>query len=96
MRTCNQIEPLSISSKDFKPLGSQFLGRYIMETESAGGILMPEQDTWWAEVVCVGPDCTIVPGEKALMKQYRGENINFKDGSFTIFNETDALCAESI
>jgi co-chaperonin GroES (HSP10) len=96
MRASNQIQPLSITSNEFKPLGSQFLGKYIMETESAGGILMPEQDTWWAEVFVVGPDCTIKPGEKALMSKYRGDNINFKNGSFTIFNETDALCAESV
>ncbi len=96
MRYSGQVEPMEISSKDFTPLGSQFLGMYIMETESGGGILMPEQDTWWAEVVCVGPDCTIKVGEKVLMNKYRGENIDFKDGKFTILSEADALCAEAI
>jgi len=67
-----------------------------MESESAGGILMPEQDTWWTEVFRVGPDCTVKVGEKVLMNKYRGDNVNFKDGQFTIFNETDALCAESV
>jgi co-chaperonin GroES (HSP10) len=95
MRTCNQIEPISVCSSDFKPLGTQFLGKYIMETESAGGILMPEQDTWWAEVHAVGPDCSVKVGEKVLMNKYRGDNINFADGAFTILNEDDALCAEA-
>lgn len=85
---------MQISSKDFTPLGSQFLGIYIMETESEGGVLMPEQDTWWATVVRVGPDCTVKVGEKVLMSKYRGDNVDLKDGNFTILNEKDALCAE--
>ncbi len=96
MRSCNQIEPLKFKSKYFSPFGSQFLGKYIMETESAGGILMPEQDTWWARVVRVGPDCTVKVGEKVLMSKYRGDNINFADGQFTILDEADALCAEAV
>ena len=96
MRHTGQNEPLQIKSTDFQPLGSQFLGRYIMETESEGGILMPEQDTWWARVVRVGPDCTVEVGEKVLMTKYRGDNVDLADGKFTIFNETDALCAEAV
>lgn len=96
MRHTNQTTPLDLLSKDFVPLGSQFLGRYIMETESSGGILMPEQDTWWAEVFRVGPDCTVKVGEKVLMNKYRGDNIDMADGKFTILNETDALCAEAV
>ena len=87
---------MEISSKDFKPLGDQFLGQYIMETESGGGILMPEQDTWWAKVIRVGLDCTVKIGEKVLMNKYRGDNIDFADGAFTILSEKDALCAEAI
>ncbi len=87
---------MKISSKEFTPLGSQFLGQYEMETESEGGILMPEQDTWWAKVVRVGPDCAIKVGEKVLMSKYRGDNIDFEDGKFTVFSEKDALCAEAI
>jgi co-chaperonin GroES (HSP10) len=86
---------MKISSKDFLPLGSQFLGKYIMETESEGGIFMPEQDTWWAEVHRVGPDCSVRVGEKVLMNKYRGDNIDMADGRFTILNESDALCAEA-
>ncbi len=96
MRYSGQVEAMKISSKDFTPLGSQFLGMYIMETESAGGILMPEQDTWWARVVCVGPECTIEVGEKVLMNKYRGDNIDLEDGKFTVLNEKDALCAEGV
>ena len=96
MRHTNQIEPMKISSKDFKPLGDQFLGQYIMQTESEGGVLMPEQDTWWARGVRVGPDCTIKVGEKVLMNQYRGDNIDLQDGEFTILSEKDALCAEGV
>ncbi len=96
MRHTNQIEPMAISSKDFKPLGSQFLGQYVMQTESDGGILMPEQDTWWAKVVRVGPDCTVKIGEKVLMSKYRGDNIDFTDGKFTVLSESDGLCVEAI
>ncbi len=96
MRYSGQVEPLLISSKDFRPIGSQFLSKYIMQTESEGGILMPEQDTWWANVICTGPDCTIKAGEKVLMNKYRGNNIDFADGEFTILSEKDALCVEGV
>ena len=96
MRHTNQVEPMAISSKDFKPLGDQFLGQYEMETESEGGILMPEQDTWWAKVFCVGSDCTVKIGEKVLMSEYRGDNIDFADGKCTILSEKDALCVEAV
>lgn len=93
MRHNSQIEPLDIKSSEFSPIGSQFLGKYIVETESAGGILMPEQDTWWAEVIRIGPDCTVAVGEKVLMQQYQGENIDLSDGQYTIFDESFALAA---
>jgi co-chaperonin GroES (HSP10) len=96
MRYCGQIEPFNIVSSQFKPLGGQFLGQYIMETESEGGILMPEQDTWWAKVIRVGPRCTVKVGEKVLMHKYKGDNVDLKDGKFTVLNENDALCAEAI
>ena len=96
MRYSGQVEPMEIPSKKFTPLGSQFLGMYIMETKSDGGIVMLGQDTWWSKVVCVGPDCTIEVGEKVLMNKYRGENIDFKDGKFVVLSETDALCAEAV
>ena len=92
MRVCNQIEPIDALSTDFKPLGSQFLGQYDERTESDGGILYAAPDnTWWAKAIAVGPLCEIKVGEMVLMEQYRGENINFADGSFTILNERDAL-----
>lgn len=95
MRVCNQIEPLKIKSRQFRPLGSQFLGKYDERTESDGGILFTTPDnTWWAEVIVAGPDCEVRPGERVLMAQYRGENINFLDGEFTILQEKDGLaCA---
>ena len=96
MRYSGQVEPIQVSSKNFTPLGSQFLGEYIMDSESDGGILYPEQDTWWATVVRIGPDCTIETGEKVLMNKYRGDNIDFADGKFVVLNEKDALCAEGV
>ena len=94
MRTCSQIEPLDVCSIEFKPLGSQFLGRYDERTESDGGILYAVPDnTWWADVIVAGPDCTVKAGERVLMDKYRGENINFSDGQFTILNERDGLAA---
>jgi len=95
MRVCNQIEPLDVVSSQFKPLGSQFLGKYDEREASDGGILYgTPENTWWADVISVGPDCTIKPGSRVMMDQYRGENINFADGGFTILNEKDALCVE--
>ena len=95
VRVCNQIEPLKIASYEFKPLGSQFLGKYDERTESDGGILYPKPDnTWWAKVIVAGPDCTVKKGEQVLMSQYRGENINFLDGEFSILNETDGLAVK--
>ena len=92
MRVCNQIEPLEVPSTSFIPLGSQFLGKYDERKESDGGIVYAKaENTWWAEVVTVGPDCSFEARDRVLMSQYRGENINFSDGEFTILNETDAL-----
>ncbi len=92
MRVCSQIEPLAVDSSTFVPLGSQFLGQYDERTESEGGILYAVPDnTWWAKAVSVGPLCEIEVGQMVLMDKYRGENINFSDGEFTILDEKQAL-----
>ena len=94
-RTCTQIEPLDISSSQFRPLGSQFLGKYDEKTASEGGILYVTPDnTWWADVIVAGPDCTVKAGDRMLMNKYRGDNVNFADGEFTILNETDGLAVD--
>lgn len=95
MRVETQIEPLGILSKEFKPLGSQFLAVYDEETESEGGIIYAvAENTWWATVVVSGPDCTVVCGDSVLMSKYRGENISMSDGKFTILDEKDALAVQ--
>jgi len=95
MRVCNQIEPLKISSDKFKPLGTQFLGKYDERTKSEGGIHYAKpENTWWATVIVAGPDCTVKKGEQVLMSEYRGENLNFSDGNFTILNEADGLAVK--
>ena len=95
MRVCNQIEPLKIASDSFHPFGTQFLGKYDEKTASEGGILYVTPDnTWWADVIVAGPDCTFGIGDKVLMNEYRGENVNFADGEFTILDEKNALAIE--
>jgi co-chaperonin GroES (HSP10) len=95
MRVSTQIEPLAIKSTDFTPLGAQMLVKYEEQTQSSGGILysVPE-NTWWADVLRVGPDCSVEPGDRVLMQQYRGENIDMADGEFTIVDEKNALMVE--
>ena len=95
MRVCNQIEPLSISSDKFTPLSDQMLIKYDERSQSDGGILyaVPE-NTWWADVIRVGPLCSVVVGDRVLMMEYRGENVNMSDGEFTIANEKNALMVE--
>lgn len=95
MRVCNQIEPLSIRSDQFTPLSDQMLIKYIEESESDGGILYATPDnTWWADVIRTGPLCSVRAGDKVLMMEFRGENINMSDGEFTIVNEKNALMVE--
>ena len=95
MRSCTQIEPLSVNSDKFKPLGSQMLVKYEEDTESEGGIqYVVPSNTWWADVLRVGPECTVEAGDRVLMAEYRGENINLIDGEFTVVNERDAMLVE--
>ena len=95
MRYTSQIEPMDITSENFTPLGTQFLGKYKMELKSEGGILYGKpEDTWWAKVIRVGPDCEIEIGQHVLMSQYRGENIDMQDGRFVILDEKDAMAVE--
>ena len=92
MRYCGQVEPHKIPSKSFVPLSDQMLVKYIMETESDGGIIYgKEQDTWMADVIRVGPDCKVPAGCRVLMEAYRGDNINLSDGEFTVVSESNAL-----
>ena len=95
MRVSTQTEPLSVNSDNFKPLGSQMLVKYEEDLESEGGIVYAVPDnTWWAKVLRAGPDCTVAAGDRVLMAQYRGENINLLDGEFTVVNERDAMLVE--
>ena len=95
MRVTTQIEPIKVASTDFTPLGAQMLVKYEEQTCSTGGIIFSTpENTWWAEVFCVGPDCSVEPGDRVLMQQYRGENIDMSDGEFTIVEEKNALMVE--
>ena len=91
-RYSSQIEPLDVSSTDFKPLGGQFLGSMERKQVSDGGIIyaVPET-TWWVDVAAVGPDCDFAPGDCVLVEEFRGENIDLLDGEFTIFNDANCL-----
>ena len=92
MRVNSQIESLGVPSSKFTPLGTQMLIRYEEKTESDGGILYSTpENTWWADVIRVGPGCSVDIGERVLMQSYRGENVDFSDGSFTIVNEREAM-----
>lgn len=95
MRVCNQIEALPIMSGKFKPLSDQMLIKYDERTQSDGGILYSVPDnTWWADVIRVGPLCSVEVGDRVLMQEFRGENVNMTDGEFTIANEKNALMVE--
>ena len=92
MRYCSQVEAFDIPSNKFLPLSDQMLVSYIMEEESKGGILYgSKQDTWQADVVCVGPNCTISAGSRILLEEYRGDNIDLSDGKFTVVSEKNVL-----
>jgi len=92
MRTKTQIEPLKVSSKDFTPIKSQMLVLYERPDRSDGGIIYSRPDeTWFADVIRVGPDCKVKVGERVWMEMYRGENIDLADGEFTIVDEKQAL-----
>lgn len=91
-RYSSQIEPLKCKSSDFSPLGSQFLGLLERKTESDGGIRLATADTtWWVDVVRVGPECTIKAGERVLVEEFRGENLDLSDGEFTLLDEKQCL-----
>jgi len=95
MRVCNQIEPLEMFSGQFTPISDQMLIRYEEETQSSGGILYATPDnTWWADVIRVGPMCSVEVGDRVLMQEFRGENVNMLDGEFTIAKESNALMVE--
>jgi co-chaperonin GroES (HSP10) len=97
MRVTSQIEPIKVSSKDFTPLGAQMLVKYEEQTCSSGGIIYSTpENTWWAEVFSVGPGCSVEVGDRVLMMQYRGENIDMSDGEFTIVEEKNALMVEEM
>ncbi len=94
MRYCNQVEPLAISSGEFRCMNSQMLVRYEVEDESDGGIALPDLDSWWAHVYRVGPDCVVQVGDRVYMQAHRGENINLSDGEFTMVDEAHALLVD--
>ena len=91
-RHSNQVEPSSCSSTQFKPLGSQFLGKLERKKESDGGIIYSgDEVTWWVDVVAVGPDCDFGPGARVLVEEYRGANIDLADGEFSFFDQKHSL-----
>ncbi len=84
--------PIDIRRTQYKPIGKQLLIDYIRDTETEGGILIPETNSWYADVLAVADDCTEVKvNDRVLMSVYRGQNITFEDGTYTIVDEKDAL-----
>jgi len=91
----SQIEPIKCKSTSFKPLAGQFLGQLERKDKSDGGIIYSVPDTtWWVDVIGVGPDCDFGSGDRVLVEEYRGENIAFLDGLFTVFESKQALAVE--
>jgi co-chaperonin GroES (HSP10) len=91
-RYCSQIEPLDVLSSEFKPLGGQFLGTMERKKQTDGGILLANEDTtWWVDVVSVGPDCGFDTGDRVLVNEFRGSNIDLADGQFTVFDRKECL-----
>jgi co-chaperonin GroES (HSP10) len=86
-----QIEALKISSKEFTPLPGQVLIEYDRDTESEGGIKYARPETtWYGTVLRTGSD-GVKEGERVFVSQFRGENIMFSDGEFTMIQYTDIL-----
>jgi co-chaperonin GroES (HSP10) len=91
-RYSKQVEPLDCYSHQFKPLGSQFLGRLERKDRTDGGIILAnDETTWWVDVVAVGPDCDFGVGDMVLVEEFRGENIDLADGEFSFFDQSHTL-----
>ena len=96
MRVKTQINALPVTSDKFTPIGSQMLIKYEEKRTTDGGIIYPKpEQTWWADVISVGPQCEVEAGNRVLMEAYRGDNVDLEDGEFTIVNERDALLCQS-
>ncbi len=95
MEVITQITAIDCTVAKFTPLAAQLLIKYERDKESDGGILYAnEENTWWADVIRVGPDATVSAGDRVFMSLYRGENVSFLDGDFAIVEEKDALLVE--
>lgn len=81
-----------MKSNQFTPLDAQMLIKYDKRDRSEGGILFVKpENTWEADVIRAGAGCEVKVGERVMMSLYRGENLKFEDGSFTVVNERDAM-----
>tara|TARA_R110002012_G_scaffold284549_2_gene475375 strand:+ start:7543 stop:7809 length:267 start_codon:yes stop_codon:yes gene_type:complete len=82
-----------------KPFGKRLLiRRKKAETQSAGGILMPEevinQKFNEGEVVSAADDCKIVAGDYVMFSDFTGHEVSQGGEQLLLILEEDVLCLE--
>ena len=83
--------PMDIASTQYRPLSGHMLIDYERSTETDGGILTPEMNDWYAKVLAVCDGSDVLVGERIFVDEFRGVNLTFVDGTYTIIKRSDVL-----